>query len=87
MDPQPRTLDSLKYTSAGMEFILTAATVAVVGWLLGRWLGWPVAGGIAGGLAGFGIGLWRLVRTALAWQKQYDAGLRHRRGPGNQEQT
>ncbi len=58
-------------TTAGTEFILAIALAGAGGYFLGRWLGWPVTGAFAGGLLGFGGGLYRLIRTALAWQKDY----------------
>jgi hypothetical protein len=69
----------------GAEFIAVIATCGIGGWLLGRWLGWPVAGGLLGFAAGFAGGLWRLIRQALAWQRQFEQDLARRKLQDSQD--
>jgi F0F1-type ATP synthase assembly protein I len=63
----------------GAEFIAVIAACGVGGWLLGRWLGRPVLGGLLGFGVGFAAGLWRLIRQALEWQRQFEEDLARRK--------
>ncbi len=83
MKPAHRQQNPLAYTTAGTEFLLVMVAVGLGGYFLGRWAGWPVLGAVVGGVLGFAAGLWRLVRTALAWQRRFEADQRRNRpGPG-----
>ncbi|HUS47998.1 MAG TPA: AtpZ/AtpI family protein [Phycisphaerae bacterium] len=59
----------LRYSAAGLEFIITFGVMLIVGLLLDRHLGSRPAFTIAGSVAGFACGLYRLVTLGRRLQR------------------
>jgi F0F1-type ATP synthase assembly protein I len=85
VSPSPRQQSNPLRYAPGSEFIAVIAVCGVGGWLLGRWLGWPILGAALGSILGFAGGLWRLIRQALQWQKEYQRDLDRRRGGDDED--
>lgn len=79
MSPRLANQMHLLRHAPGSEFIAVIGACSVGGWLLGRWLGWPLAGGLIGFALGFAAGLYRLIRQAFAWQKEIERQLQRSR--------
>jgi len=66
-DPSRR--DLLRYSSVGLEFILTFGLWLGVGFWLDHWLGTLPGFLLIGGVVGFVIGVYRMARQGREMQK------------------
>jgi hypothetical protein len=56
----------------GMQVASEVAAGALVGWLIDRWRGGGTTATLIGGIAGISVGLWTLLRGALALNRDLD---------------
>lgn len=75
--PRPPPVNAYAYVSLGFEFLAAFGMFSLGGWALDMWLGSLPIFLIVGLFAGFGGGLWHILRRSAALGSAYEEQLKH----------